>query len=177
VLLPDDDLETVFVSVVRAESARMTAYVAAIVGRREAEEVVAEAVARAYRALPSFRGDGPLEAWMLRIARSAAIDHVRRARRRPRTTDEPGVDDEMFTVAGGGADVDLQLLVDALPLDTREALVLTRVMGCSYEEAAAVLDVPVGTVRSRVFRARRQLVAALEESSTPPGSASAERSA
>ena len=73
--------------------------------------------------------------------------------------------------------MDLQLLIDSLPLGTREALVLTRVIGCSYEEAATVLDVPVGTVRSRVFRARRQLVAALEEPMCDAPVVAAERSA
>ncbi len=177
VSMPHHDLETVFVTVVQAESARLEAYVAAIVGRRDAEEVCQDAIVRAYRALPKFRGDGPIEAWLLRIARSAAIDHVRHSRRRPPLADEMGVDDGSHVVEGGCDDVDLQLLIDALPLDTREALVLTRVMGCSYEEAAAVLDVPVGTVRSRVFRARRQLVAAIEEPATEAGSIAAERSA
>ena len=164
-----EDLETAFVAVVEAERPKLRTYIAAIVGRGDADEVTQDAFLRAYRALPGFRGDGPLEAWLLRIARSAAIDHVRRSRRRPPTV---GIDtlgdgprgrggDVGPVVAGGEIGVELDMLIANLSADVREAFVLTQVMGCSYEEAARVAEVPTGTIRSRVFRARRDLVGQL----------------
>jgi RNA polymerase sigma-70 factor (ECF subfamily) len=98
--------------------------------------------------------------WLLAIARRVAADHVRTAQRSPRTTSaETWMDTE---VAGPEGLVALRAAIDALDPERREAFVLTRVVGLSYVEAAEVCDCPVGTIRSRVFRARAELVDALD---------------
>ncbi len=162
------DLDSVFAAVVDDEWSRLVAYVTAIVGRTDAEDVARDAVVRAYQALGGFEGTGSLEAWLFRVARSAAIDHVRRSRRRPQI-DRDDIDRRDLRVdAGVTGESDLHLLISALDADVREAFVLTQVVGCSYDDAARVLDVPVGTIRSRVHRARRQLMAALVADEVPP---------
>jgi len=132
-----------------------------IVGPDAADDVTQDTFVRAWRALPSFRGDASARTWLLVIARRACADEIRRTTRRRRigvrATDpsaHPGertADDPVDGLA-------LQQLVDALPREQRDAFVLTQVVGCSYEEAAEICAVPVGTIRSRVARARERLV-------------------
>ncbi|MGD9989283.1 sigma-70 family RNA polymerase sigma factor [Pseudonocardia sp.] len=151
-----------FVRTTRADVRRFLAHLA---GPAEADDLVQDTYLRAVRSLPRYTGEGPARAWLLAIARRAAADAVRSAVRRPRTT---GVDD-WSTVAVPGARVSaadeavlLADLVTGLEPDRRDAFVLTQVLGLGYAEAAQVCDCPVGTVRSRVARAREDLVAALE---------------
>ena len=95
-------------------------------------------------------------------------------RSRPAVPPPPPIDRDEIDLrelrADGGVtgESDLHLLISALAADVREAFVLTQVVGCSYDDAARVLDVPVGTIRSRVHRARRQLMAALVADEVPP---------
>ncbi|OLT16982.1 RNA polymerase subunit sigma [Pseudonocardia sp. CNS-139] len=130
-----------------------------------AEDLTQETFLRAFRALGGFSAQAPARTWLLSIARRVAADAVRQARRRPRTT--PVATTEGLGPAGrthGPADdhVLLRQLVEGLPADRREAFVLTQVLGLSYAEAAEVCDCPVGTIRSRVARARQDLTAALD---------------
>jgi len=162
------DLDSVFATVVDEEWGRLVAYVTAIVGRGDAEDVARDAVLRGYQALGGFEGTGPLEAWLFRVARSAAIDHVRRSSRRPRIDGDQFDLREVRAEGGMTGESDLHLLISALGADVREAFVLTQVVGCSYDDAARVLDVPIGTIRSRVHRARRELMAALVADEVPP---------
>lgn len=130
-----------------------------LVGADDAEDVTQDVFVRAWRALPDYRGDAGARTWLLAIARRACADAVRkrtRARRlRARLEAQP-----LRTTIGAGTS-DLDALVAALPPERREAFVLTQVVGCSYEEAAAIAGVPVGTIRSRVARAREALVEAV----------------
>ena len=121
-----------------------------------ADELTQEVYARAIAALPRFRGDASARTWLLVIARNVAADAVRSRRRRRRAV-EAAVLDTPAVPDHASADA-LERLVAGLDADRRAAFVLTQVVGLSYAEAAAVCEVPVGTIRSRVARARDQLV-------------------
>ena len=118
----------------------------------QVDDLVQDTYLRALRSLGGFRGDGSATRWILAIARRAcaqAIEHQQRARR-TELTRRPTVD--------ATATVDLGLLIDHLPDDQRDAFVLTQILGHTYDQAAEICDCPVGTIRSRVARARAQLV-------------------
>ena len=125
------------------------------------EDLVQETFLRALKSLASFRGEVPVQAWILSIARRVCADDVRKRQRARRLADrldryavhEPVLDDES-----------VEELLDSLDPDRREAFVLTQVMGLSYQEAADVMQCPVGTVRSRVARARADLAFTLQQS-------------
>jgi len=127
----------------------------------EADDLTQDTYARAIPALARFEATASARTWLLAIARNTCADEVRRNRRRRRpvpVADEVAPDHAPST--------DLDALVATLDPDRRSAFVLTQVLGLSYAEAAEVCDVPVGTIRSRVARARADLVAALH--SEPP---------
>lgn len=135
--------------------------------RQVAEDLAQETFERAFSSLHRFRGDSSARTWLLSIARRVAADHLRTARRRPRvvetldTTDADGTTPHRRDDDHAGA-VALRLDLDTLDADRRDALVVTQLIGLSYQEAAEVLDCPVGTIRSRVARARADLVAGLD---------------
>lgn len=137
-----------------------------LVGREEADDVTQEAFLRAYRSLPGFRADSSARTWLLAIARHTCADTVRRARRRRRLQDRlvANRDDELSDPNDGS--VCLDDLVARLDDDRRSAFVLTQVLGCSYHEAAEVCDTPVGTIRSRVARARADLLEQMRAADT-----------
>lgn len=128
-----------------------------------ADDLTQETYLRAFASLPRFQGRSPARMWLLAIARRVAADHVRHARRTPRLTASDAWQDG--EVAGPEGLVALRAAIDALDPERREAFVLTRVVGLSYAEAAEVCDCPVGTIRSRVFRARGELVDGFSETS------------
>jgi RNA polymerase sigma-70 factor (ECF subfamily) len=123
----------------------------------EPADLVQETFERALRSMHGFRGEAPVRAWLLSIARHVCADAVRRAQRQRRLVDRisrfVAVD-----AAVPAADRSLDDLVDRLEGSRREAFVLTQQLGLSYEEAAEVLGCPVGTIRSRVSRARSDLL-------------------
>ena len=131
-----------------------------------AEDATQETFLRAWRYLDSFRGTGSREGWLLRICRNSVYDLEAKERRGVPADradvirlDRPG---PAAAIAAPDADPglfesDVVELINQLPVDHREILVLCGVLGYSYEDAAAVLDVPVGTVRSRLSRARQGL--------------------
>jgi RNA polymerase sigma-70 factor (ECF subfamily) len=119
---------------------------------------VQETFLRAFRALPTYNGDAPVRAWVLGIGRHVCVDEIRRRTRRRRLL--RSVTPTPASVHPAAA-TDLELLIAGLPADRREAFVLTQVVGLSYDEAAAVCGCPVGTIRSRVARARAALVEAV----------------
>jgi RNA polymerase sigma-70 factor (ECF subfamily) len=141
-----------------------------LVGPDDADDVTQDAFARAWKALPAFRGDSSARTWLLSITRRACADQIRRAVRRRRLGAR--LEQQAATVPGGGAVVDpsgghsVAALVTELPDDQREAFVLTQVIGCSYQEAAEACGVPIGTIRSRVARARDHLVDAVRRAET-----------
>ena len=122
-----------------------------------ADDLTQETYLRAIPALASFRGDASARTWLLGIARRVCADAVRSARRRRALVPRPRRSEPDH--AGAAA---LGVLVASLDDDRRSAFVLTQVLGLSYAEAAEVCGVPVGTIRSRVARARGDLVAALD---------------
>lgn len=150
---------------IRASQADVWRLVSHLVGRDDADDVTQDVFVRAWRALPRYRGDASARTWLLSIARRACADHVRGQVRRRRLGVQAGLRDRTTPSRALAADpagvTSVQDLVDTLPDDRRTAFVLTQVVGCSYEETAAVCGVPVGTVRSRVARAREQLAGML----------------
>ena len=122
----------------------------------EEQDLVQETYLRALRSLGSYRGDAPVRAWLLSIARNVCADHVRRRERQRRLIERvrPHPKD-----AESPAHASVDDLLDTLGTDRREALVLTQLLGLTYEEAAVALGCPIGTVRSRVARARADLLA------------------
>jgi RNA polymerase sigma-70 factor (ECF subfamily) len=128
----------------------------------DVEDVVQEVYLRVVTALPRFRFDSPVLPWMLAITRRTCADVVRRRRRRrgllARSPAQPGRE---VVPAVGCESVEAADLLAGLDRDRRTAFVLTQLLGLSYEEAAAVCGCPVGTVRSRVARARADLAGAV----------------
>lgn len=152
---------------VRATHAEVHRFLCLLVDAREAEDLTQETYLRALRALPGFAARSTARTWLLAIARRVAADHLRVQARRPRHADlvDWQYTADTVTAGRGGPALDEQvalraLLVD-LPAERRAAFVATQLLGLSYEETAQVCDCPVGTVRSRVARAREDLVAAL----------------
>lgn len=144
-------------------------FVAHLTDPDAADDLTQECYLRAMDALPSFRGESPVRPWLLTIARRCVADAHRRAAARPRVVSgEPDPDRYPHPVPGPAGSVEIRRMLASLDADRREALVLTQVLGFSYAEAAEVAGVPVGTIRSRVARARAQLVA---EWSDAPGAA------
>jgi len=142
----------------------------------EAEDVVQEAFIKAYRALPNFRGESAFYTWLYRIgvntAKNWLLAHGRRLPAMSEVGDEEmeGIEDTALlrddTTPEGvlmsrqiGAAV--QAAVEALPEDLRIAITLREIEGLSYEEIATVMNCPIGTVRSRIFRAREAIAARL----------------
>ena len=136
----------------------------------EVEDVTQEAFIKAYRALPKFRGDSAFYTWLYRIAANAAKNHLVALSRRP-TTDLALDDSESYEVPGRLKDNEspdevimgqqleavISQAIDVLPLELKAALTLREFEGLSYDEIAEVLECPIGTVRSRIFRAREAI--------------------
>jgi RNA polymerase sigma-70 factor (ECF subfamily) len=138
----------------------------------EIEDVAQEAFIKAYRALPNFRGDSAFYTWLYRIAINTAKNYlVAQGRRAPTSTETEVEDAERMDDAEQLRDVntpDSMLLskqvgeavnraIDRLPEDLRTAIVLREIEGLSYEEIAESMNCPIGTVRSRIFRAREAI--------------------
>ncbi len=147
---------------------------ASLVGRQGADDLAQETFVRAVRSMSSYRGDSSARTWLLAIARHACLDELRaRTRRRGRDAALAAV--VRPTVAGDASgEPTVADLVERLDPDRRTAFVLTQVIGLSYDEAAQVSDCPVGTIRSRVARARRDLLGylATDESARRAGGSS-----
>ena len=142
----------------------------------EVEDVTQEAFIKAYRALPSFRGESAFYTWLYRIGINTAKNYlVALGRRAPTTTGFDNEEAEGFEDAeqlrdASTPEVELEgkeiaatvnRAMDALPEDLRTAITLREIEGLSYEEIASVMNCPVGTVRSRIFRARDAIAAEL----------------
>jgi len=126
------------------------------------EDLVQETYLRALKSISSFRGETPVQVWLLAIARRVCADDVRRRQRSRRLVDRIAVHTSTDADVLRAADREhvSELLVE-IDDDRREAFVLTQMVGLSYQEAADVMGCPVGTVRSRVARARADLVESL----------------
>ena len=146
--------------------------------RDEAEDLVQETYARAFRSWRSFAPGTNLRAWLLRILTNLNIDRGRRSQRAPQTTAleandyylydklaaaEDGVSDEERVVERLSQD-DIVSALSAVPHDFRDVIVLVDIGDFSYQDAAQILDIPIGTVMSRLHRGRRILKRELAES-------------
>jgi RNA polymerase sigma-70 factor (ECF subfamily) len=149
---------------VRATQTDVWRFTAALIDPGSADDLTQETYLRAFKALPGFEGRSSVRTWLLGIARRTCADHLRSVIRRRRLdlrlaaqarTELPAPDPAHRLSAAG--------LLDGLAEERRTAFVLTQVLGLSYAEAAAVEEVPVGTIRSRVARARDELVTAVSE--------------
>jgi RNA polymerase sigma-70 factor, ECF subfamily len=130
--------------------------------RHVAEDLAQETFVRVFRSLPGFRAESTVRAWVLSIARRVAADHLRSVRTRPRTEPPAEQAEERWAAPDDVAEsVVLRDLLAQLDPDRRMAFVLTQVLGLGYAEAAQVCGCPVGTIRSRVARARDDLAAHL----------------
>jgi RNA polymerase sigma-70 factor, ECF subfamily len=129
--------------------------------RDYADDLTQEVYLRAIPALARFRGDAPARTWLLAVARRTCADAVRQRRRRRALLgrlETESVIARADLMADPGGRVDLDEMVRSLPPDRRDAFVLTQVLGLSYDEAATVCGCPIGTIRSRVARARADLI-------------------
>ncbi|WP_344079169.1 sigma-70 family RNA polymerase sigma factor [Luedemannella helvata] len=153
-------------ALVAATQSDLLRFLTYLVGAGIAEDLAQETYLRAMRALPSFAGLSSARTWLMSIARRTAVDHIRTATRRPRLanlTDWQSAAEAAPGQRQGGFEDGVLLadLIRALPDERREAFVATQLLGMSYEEAAEVCECPIGTIRSRVARARGDLAAAL----------------
>lgn len=139
--------------------------------KTDVEDIVQEVFIKAYRALARFRGESAFYTWLYRIAINTAKNHLVAQGRRPPATDVDA-DEAAHTDAGRGlreiGTPEANLLsrevaetvtraLNTLPPDLRQAITLRELEGLSYEEIAQVMDCPIGTVRSRIFRAREAI--------------------
>ena len=144
----------------------------------EAEDIAQEAFIKAYRALPRFRGDSAFYTWLYRIAINTAKNVLASRGRSPiRYEVDRSDDDDNYDVVANLKDTatpealalteeirsTVTAAIDALPEDLRTAIQLRELEGLSYEEIAAAMECPVGTVRSRIFRAREAIDARLRD--------------
>ncbi len=134
----------------------------------QALDISQEAFIKAYRALPRFRGDSAFYTWLYRIAVNTAKNYLAAQRRRPTDIELDLQDPEQYGLHAKLKETDtpegvtlskelqetLERAIEALPDDLRTAIILRELDGMSYEEIAQTMDCPVGTVRSRIFRAR-----------------------
>ncbi|MEY2754466.1 MAG: polymerase sigma-C factor [Actinomycetota bacterium] len=132
-----------------------------------ADDLVQETYLRAFSSLATYRGEAPVTVWLLSIARRVCADDVRRRARRRRVMERlvrhTSIADSVAPAAHELAvDSDVDRLLELLEPERREAFVLTQVLGLEYAAAAEVMGCPIGTVRSRVARARGDLIAMVE---------------
>ncbi len=137
----------------------------------EVFDVTQEAFIKAYRALPKFRGDSAFYTWLYRIAINTAKNHLAAKGRRPPSDDVEAMTAEQMDAGGRLRDADtpermllkdeiartIREAVEELPEDLRTAITLRELEGMSYDEIAQAMECPIGTVRSRIFRAREAI--------------------
>lgn len=171
---------------IRATQQQVHRFLTHLTNAREAEDLTQETYLRAMRSLPRFAGRSSARTWLYSIARRVAADHLRTTHARPRVADLDDWEQAADAATAGGASargtggggrfeeqVALRELLATLSPERRLAFVATQVLGLSYAEAAEVCDCPVGTVRSRVARAREDLVAAVRGQAPDSGSSPA----
>ena len=145
--------------------------VSRFVRREEVDDVVQESFIRAYRALPRFRLESAFYTWLYRIAINTAKNYITAQNRRPNTLQGDIDEIELSEATGalmelgdpeneyltGELEVAIRKALDALPGDLKNAVTFREFDGLSYEQIAEIMDCPVGTVRSRIFRAREAI--------------------
>jgi RNA polymerase sigma-70 factor (ECF subfamily) len=164
--------QTAFELLVRKYQHKVAKLVARFVrDRSEAEDVTQEAFIKAYRALPGFRGESAFYTWLYRIAVNTAKNYLESRGRRPPGSDLEIEGAELMDAGSLLRDeatperlalteeigTTVARVINQLPVDLRTAIMLREIEGLSYEEIAEVMDCPIGTVRSRIFRAREAI--------------------
>jgi RNA polymerase sigma-70 factor (ECF subfamily) len=153
----------VFVRRAQADVHRTCRY---LVSRDQADDLTQETFLRALQALPAFRADSGARTWLLSIAQRTCIDHLRRRQRQTRLFDRltnRRADGAVGSSPDHSSSIVLEAVLAQLDTDRRAAFVLTQIIGLPYDEAADVLGCPIGTIRSRVSRAREQLVRTMSD--------------
>lgn len=159
-----------FIRATQDDAWRLLAHLA---GRQQADDLTQETFLRVINALPRFAARSSARTWLLAIARRVWVDSVRKDVARPQ--DRAAADeDAVRRVPARGSDeqsisewLDVRRLIDELAPERREALILTQILGYSYEETARITGVRLGTVRSRVARARGDLITARAAAESP----------
>ena len=165
-----------FELLVRKYQQKAIQLVSRLVGEADAPDVAQEAFIKAYRALPGFRGQSAFYTWLYRIAINSAKNHLVSRARRPAGQDIDIVEAELYGHTGQLSDLDtpesvllaqeikdkVSRVIGRLPPDLRQAIVLRELDGLSYEEISEVMRCPIGTVRSRIFRARESIDAVVQ---------------
>jgi RNA polymerase sigma-70 factor, ECF subfamily len=132
--------------------------------RATAEDVTQEAFLRAYRGLGSYKGQAKFTSWLLRIVRNCAIDLYRKTRKEtPAPPDENAGDRATSNTPAAEDRARINEAIRRLPMPLREPFVVIEVLGFSYQEASVILGLRVGTVKSRMHRARAALMESLGE--------------
>ncbi len=153
---------------VRKYQYKVVNLVSRYVSDADAQDVAQEAFIKAFRALKGFRGNSAFYTWLYRIAINTAKNHLVARSRRPASQDIDVADAELFGHTEQMSDVDtpeasaltdelkraVAQAISALPAELKTAITLRELEGLSYEEIAEAMDCPIGTVRSRIFRAR-----------------------
>ncbi len=165
-----------FELLVRKYQHKIVQLVSRLVGDGDAPDVAQETFIRAWRALNGFRGQSAFYTWLYRIGINTAKNSLVSRNRRPADQDIDVADAELYGHTEHLSDVDtpeamvlteeirekVSETIEALPPDLRKAITLRELEGLSYEEIAQVMDCPIGTVRSRIFRAREAIDAVLK---------------
>ena len=146
---------------------RVAAMVARIIrDQKEVEDVCQEAFIKAYKALPLFRGDSAFYTWLYRIAINTAKNYLVAKSRRPPDVDIDVSETTSLLKSTNGPETEfeeerlsqvVELAISKLPQDLKSAIIMREYEGMSYEDISVILECPVGTVRSRIFRARKSI--------------------
>ncbi len=165
-----------FELLVRKYQHKILQLVGRLVGEADAPDVAQETFVKAYRALNGFRGQSAFYTWLYRIGINTAKNHLIARNRRPAGQDIDVADAEQYGhtefLSDGDTPESLLLseeirekvaeVIARLPPDLRQAITLRELEGLSYEEIAQIMDCPIGTVRSRIFRAREAIDAVVK---------------
>lgn len=159
---------TEFVKLTQKDVWRLVAHLA---GVEHADDLTQETYLRVMSALPRFAARSSARTWLLSLARRAWVDSVRHDMARPKKSAvEVEVAAASYTTGDSWTELaDARWLINELPEERREALILTQVLGYSYAEAAAIAGCRVGTIRSRVARARKDLISAMDAGEADAG--------
>ena len=173
---PDPDLiraaakgdHVAFAQLVRAHQAQVWRFLSHLLGDQTlAEDVTQETFLKVYKKLDSYQFRSKFSTWVLAIARNAGVDAIRKNRRNQVNVDMEQLDDPGAN--SSPSRLELETAIGSLAPKLREAFLLVEVMGLSYQEVARALGVPIGTVKSRLYHARRHLVEWLRDEDGPDG--------
>ena len=141
-----------FNTAVRENQVALTTYARSITRNSwMADEAVQETLIRAWRYWPTFRKESHVLTWLITICRHVVIDMA------SRNVNHQPIDEDVLQIPSESESIGLHDFISELPLAQREIIVLCSIIGCDYETASHILEVPIGTVRSRLSRARQTL--------------------